>query len=94
MEPQTGGELSDRLARFPDDRRRPLKLSYFFKRCRRRADQTPWAAPAAVVRMPGGEMAAFLWRMAGRPSASAEAGFIDVDRSVFYAVAVDWLLQD
>jgi len=46
--------------------------------------------PARVVTR--GELAAFLWRLAGSPSAPL-SGFDDVDRTAFYARAVDWLVD-
>jgi subtilisin family serine protease len=38
------------------------------------------------------EMAAFLWRLEGRPEGSAQAGFTDVPANSFYDDAADWLL--
>jgi len=38
------------------------------------------------------EMAAFLWRLEGRPEGSAPAGFTDVPADSFYDDAADWLL--
>ncbi len=38
------------------------------------------------------EMAAFLWRLEGRPEGSAPAGFSDVPADSFYGDAADWLL--
>ena len=38
------------------------------------------------------EMAAFLWRLEGRPEGSAPAGFGDVPADFFAGSAVDWLL--
>ena len=37
-----------------------------------------------------GQMAAFLWRFAGRPAGSPH-GFVDVPAGAFYAEAVGWL---
>ncbi|MBT4186769.1 MAG: hypothetical protein HOE14_06110, partial [Gemmatimonadales bacterium] len=37
-------------------------------------------------------MAAFLWRLEGRPEGSAPAGFSDVPEGAFYGAAADWLL--
>ena len=39
------------------------------------------------------EMAAFLWRLEGRPEGSAPAGFSDVPEDSFYGNAADWLLS-
>ncbi len=38
------------------------------------------------------EMAAFLWRLEGRPEGSVPAGFTDVPADSFYDDAADWLL--
>ncbi|MBL6925538.1 MAG: S8 family serine peptidase, partial [Acidimicrobiia bacterium] len=38
------------------------------------------------------EMAAFLWRLEGRPEGSAPAGFSDVPTDSFYGDAANWLL--
>lgn len=51
-------------------------------------DPTTFAPRGEVTR---GQMAAFLWRMMGKPAAPAECGFTDVSPSAFYAPAVCWL---
>ena len=38
-----------------------------------------------------GQMAAFLWRLAGRPDAPIDHGFLDVADETYYAVPVAWL---
>jgi hypothetical protein len=48
-------------------------------------------APARPVTR--GEMVTFLWRAAGKPSASTSSGFVDVSSSAFYARAVTWARQ-
>ena len=40
-----------------------------------------------------GEMAAFLWRAAGRPVAATACGFVDVPQRIFYAQATCWLVS-
>jgi hypothetical protein len=37
------------------------------------------------------QVAAFLWRMVGRPAATGPAAFVDVDPADFFALAVDWM---
>jgi hypothetical protein len=48
----------------------------------------PYGPSGPVTR---GQMAAFLWRMAGSPSVATPSGFTDVGSSVYYAEAVRWL---
>jgi hypothetical protein len=38
-----------------------------------------------------GQMAAFLWRFSGKPSASTACGFVDVDPKAYFGKAVCWL---
>jgi len=38
-----------------------------------------------------GELATFMWRMAGEPVAPAPAGFTDVIPGLYYTAAVDWM---
>lgn len=49
---------------------------------------TTFSPYAPVTR---GQMAVFLWRMAGSPDVSAPHGFIDIDPTAYYEPAVRWL---
>ena len=40
-----------------------------------------------------GEVAVFLWRLEGKPAASKDSGFDDVDPTAFYAEAIAWMVE-
>ncbi len=66
-------------------------------------DAVNWAAETGVTTgIPGnlfdpaggvtrGQLATFMWRMAGRPAAPSSSGFADVAPGIYYATAVDWM---
>jgi len=41
-----------------------------------------------------GQLATFMWRMAGKPAATAPGGFTDVPSGIYYDAAVNWMAEN